>query len=130
VGKEEKKGKFRVGLLNKGHFGNRLMELGHNHITILYPYDYLDDLSKVEYIEKRFNMHTEFDGNLGKLLQHLLQIFAEISANFFGVSKICDIGIQVYLDNDLYKLHLKEDVRPLIKPAKDGTILNKLSAVI
>lgn len=130
VGKEENKSKFRVGFLNKEHFGNRLMELGNNHITILYPYDYLADLRKVDNIEKRFNMYTEFDGNLGKLLQHLLQIFAEISANSFGVSRICDIGIQVYLDNDLYKFHLKEDVRPLIKAAKDGTLLNKLSVVI
>jgi hypothetical protein len=60
----------------------------------------------------------------------LLQIFAEISANSSGVSRICDIGIQVYLDNDLYKFQLKEDVRPLIKAAKDGTLLNKLSVVI
>lgn len=129
VGNEENKSKFRVGLFNKEHFGNRLVELGNNHITILYPYDYLDDLSKVEKIERRFSMYTEFDGNLANLLQHLLQIFAEISANSYGVSKICDIGIQVYLDNDLYKFQLKEDVHPLIKAAKDGTILNKLSVV-
>jgi hypothetical protein len=44
--KEENKSKVRVGLLNKEHFGNRLMELGNNHITILYPYDYLDDLRR------------------------------------------------------------------------------------
>lgn len=130
VGAQDNKNKFRVGLLNNEHFGNRLVELGQNHITVLYPYDYLDDLSKVENLEKRFSMYSEFDGNLEKLLQYLLQIFAEISANSYGVSRICDIGIQVYLDNDLYKFQLKEDVRPLIKAAKDGTILNKLSVVI
>jgi hypothetical protein len=96
----------------------------------LYPYDYLEDLSKVEDIEKIFSMYTEFDGNFASLLQHLLQIFAEISANSSGVSTICDIGIQVYLDNDFYKFQLKEDVSPLIKAAKDGTILNRLSVVI
>jgi hypothetical protein len=130
VGKEKNKRTFRVGLLNKEHFGNRLMELGNNHITILYPFDYLDDLSKVENIEKRFNLYKEFDGNLEKLLEHLLQIFAEISAKSSSVSKICDIGIQVYLDNDLYKFQLKDDVHPLIKAANNGTLLNKLSVVI
>jgi hypothetical protein len=129
VGSEENKNKFRVGLLNKQHFGNRLMELSNNHITVLYPYDFLNDLSKVENIEKRFSMYTEFDGNFGDFLQNLLQIFAEISANSFGVSRICDIGIQVYLDNHLYKFQLKEDVGPLIQAAKDGTLLNKLSVV-
>ena len=129
VDKGENKSKFHVGLLNKEHFGNRLVELGNHHITILYPYNYLDDLNKVDNIEKRFNMYREFDGNFGKLLQHLLQIFAEISANSFGVSRICDIGIQVFLDHDLYKFQLKEDVIPLIKAAEDGTILNKLSVV-
>ena len=126
---EENQSKFRVGLLNKEHFGNRLMELGTHHITILYPFDYLDDLNKVENIEKKFSMYTEFDGNFGNLLQNLLQIFAEISANSFGVSRICDIGIQVFLGHDLYKFQLKEDVIPLIKAAMDGTILNNLSIV-
>lgn len=130
VEKEENKRKFHVGLLNKKHFGNRLVELGNNHITILYPFDFLNNLSKVESIEKRFRMYTEFDGNFEKLLQHLLQIFAEISENSSGVSRICDMGIQVYLDNNLYKFQLKENVRPLIKAAKNGTILNKLSVVI
>ncbi|MFJ5760693.1 hypothetical protein ACIQAA_16510 [Neobacillus sp. NPDC093182] len=74
----------------------------------------------------RFSMYTEFDGNFASLLQHLLQIFAEISANSSGVSTICDIGIQVNLDNDFYKFQLKEDVRPLIIAAKDGTILNNI----
>jgi hypothetical protein len=129
VGTEDNKNKFRVGLLNKEHFGNRLVELDQNRITVLYPYDYLDDLSKVENLEKRISMYTEIDGNLGMILQYLLQIFAEISANSYGVSNICDIGIQVYLDNDLYKFQLKEDVRPLIKAAKEGTILNRLSVV-
>lgn len=46
VGSEENKNKFRVGLLNKQHFGNRLVELGNNHITVLYPYDFLDSLSR------------------------------------------------------------------------------------
>lgn len=86
MGRLGDKSKFRVGLLNKEHFGNRLVEIGNNHITILYPYDYLDDISKVENLEKRFSMYTEFDGNLGKLLQHLLYIFAEISANSPDVS--------------------------------------------
>jgi hypothetical protein len=95
----------------------------------LYPYDYLNDLCKVANIEKSFSMYTKFDGNLGKLLHHLLQIFAEISANSIGVSRICDIGIQVSLDNNLYKFQLKEDVRPLMKAAKDGTLLTKLSVV-
>lgn len=130
VGMQEDKSKFRVGLFNKEHFGHRLVELGTHHITILYPYDYLEELSKVEDIEKRFSMYTEFDGNFASLLQHLLQIFAEISANSSGVSTICDIGIQVNLDNDFYKFQLKEDVRPLIKAAKDGTILNRLFVVI
>jgi hypothetical protein len=129
VDTQDNKNKFRVGLLNKEHFGNRLVELDQNRITVLYPYDYLDDLSKVENLEKKFSMYTEIDGNLGMILQYLLQIFAEISANSYGVSNICDIGIQVYLDNDLYKFQLKEDVRPLIKAAKEGTILNRLSVV-
>jgi hypothetical protein len=73
---------------------------------------------------------SAFDGNFGEFLQYLLQIFAEISANSFGVSRICDIGIQIYLDNHLYKFRLKEDVGPLIQAAKDGTLLNKLSVVI
>jgi hypothetical protein len=129
VGNDENKIKFRVGLLNKQYFGNRLVEIGNNHVIILYPFDYLEDLSKVENIEKRFSMYTEFDGNFGKLLHHLLQIFAVISANSIGVSGICDIGIQVYLSNDLYKFQLKEDVQPLLKAAKDGTLLTKLSVV-
>ncbi|MDM5326071.1 hypothetical protein [Neobacillus sp. CF12] len=129
VGSEENRNKFRVGLLNKQYFGNRIFELGNNYITVLYPYDFLNDLSKVENIEKRFSMYTEFVGNFGELLQYLLQIFAEISSNSFGVSRICDIGIQVYLDNHLYKFQLKEDVRPLMQAAKDGTLLNKLSVV-
>ncbi|WHX98605.1 hypothetical protein [Neobacillus sp. DY30] len=129
VGMQEDKKMFRVGMLNKECFGNRLVEIVNHHITILYPYDYLDDLSKVENIENRFSMYTEYNGDFMSLLEQLLQIFAEISANSFGVSKICNIGIQVNLDNDFYKIHLKEDIRPLIKAAKDGSILNKFSVV-
>ncbi len=130
VGNEENRNKFCVGLLNKEHFGNRLVELKNNHITILYPFDFLEDQSRVENFEERFNVYTSYDGDFGTLLHHLLQIFSEISSNSFGVSTICDIGIHVYLDNDLYKFNLREDVHPLIMAANDGTILNKLLVVV
>jgi hypothetical protein len=126
---EENRKKFCVGLLNKEHFGNRLVELKNNQITILYPFDYLEDHTRVENFEKRFNIYTVYNGNFGTLLHYLLLIFAEISSTSFGVSRICDIGIQVYLDSVLYKFQLKEDVHPLIEAAKEGTILNLLSVV-
>lgn len=126
---EEDKNKFRIGLLNKQQFGSKLVYLRHNHVTILYPYDFLDDFSKVDNIEKKIRLNSESNRNLEKLLHHLLQIFAEISANSIGVSRICDIGIQIFLGKDLYKFKLKDNVQPLIKAAKDGTLLPKLSVV-
>jgi hypothetical protein len=119
---------LRVGLLNKEFFGENLVELIQNQITILYPFDYLEDERKVADIQKRYCLNNKYS-NFEKLLEHLLLIFADISANSFGVSNICDIGIQLFLKNSIYKLNLKEDVRPLIQASKDGTIMNMLSVV-
>jgi hypothetical protein len=119
----------KVGLLCNEHFGKNLKELVHHQINILYPFDYLDDLNKVEDIEKRYSKIEDCDGDLEKLMKHLLLIFAEISANSFSVSSICDIGIHLCKNNDIYKLKLKEEIRPLIKASQNGTIMNMLSVV-
>jgi hypothetical protein len=127
--KEDNRKRCKVGLFCNEHFGKNLKELVQHQINILYPFDYLDDINKVEAIEKRYSKIEECDGNLEKLMEHLLLIFAEISANSFSVSSICDIGIHLLKNNDVCKLKLKEEIRPLIKAAQNGTIMNMLSVV-
>jgi hypothetical protein len=119
----------KVGLLCNEHFGKNLKELVHHRINILYPFDYLDNLNKVEDIERKYCHIANFDGNLEKLVGHLLLIFAEISSNSFSVSSICDIGIHIFKNNIVMKLKIKEEIRPLIKAAQNGTLMNMLSEV-
>lgn len=111
------------------HFGKNLKELVHHQINILYPFDYLDDINKVKSIEKRYSNIEDCDGNLEKLMKHLLLIFAEISENSYSVSSICDIGIHLFKNNDVFKLKLKEEISPLISAAQNGTIMNMISVV-
>lgn len=118
---------IRLGMFCKEYFGHNLVELLNNQINILYPYDYLEDFSKIDKIQNRIKF--EYNGNFENLLELLLLIFAEISANSPGVSSICDIGIQLFLGNEVYKLRIKKDISPLIKAAENGTLINMLSVV-
>lgn len=129
AGLEGNRMKLRVGFLNNEHFGHNLVELGQNQITILYPFDYLQDYRKIEDIEKRKRLHHRDEGSFERLLEHLLSIFAEISANSFGVSRICDIGIHMCSDNDVNKLKLKGEISPLMEAAREGTLMNMCSVV-
>lgn len=63
------------------------------------------------------------------ILKNLLLIFAEISENSYSVSSICDIGIHLFKNNDVFKLKLKEEISPLISAAQNGTIMNMISVV-
>jgi hypothetical protein len=105
---------FRLGILSKEHFNNKLILLPDDTIYILYPSDYVDDTSKVEELEKEFEMTMEYNWDLESVLNKLLNIFHMIATKSPSVSKTCDIGLQFASSEGIFKAKVSGNIHDLI----------------
>ncbi|TRM10705.1 hypothetical protein FH966_02670 [Lentibacillus cibarius] len=117
---------FRIGYLGEKDFGNNIAITKNNIFNYLHPYEYVVDQTKVENFFNKFEDKYDFDGDLNSLLKKLLERF-----NYFAKDKdvksiddICDIGIQLFTNDGIVKIRIKEQVDILLKAIDEGDVSN------
>lgn len=112
---------FRIGILSNEHFGIGIKVLNNGSLNILYPGDYLTDTSKVDSIETKYSLEIG-EKDFQFVLEHMLNIFKEISITSNQVSSTCDIGVHKIAEDEIYKLKISGEVDELIKALERGSI--------
>jgi hypothetical protein len=120
---------FRIGILSKEHFNEKVILLPENMIYILYPSDYVDDTKKVEELEKEFGMTLKYNWDLENVINDLLNIFHWIATDSPSVSRTCDIGLQFATSEGIFKAKLSGDVSDLIEDLVHERIWERLEVV-
>lgn len=128
VGFDGEKLVFRVGTMSKKHFDYNLMRIKENTFHIVYPGDFLSDESKIDHLNDVFKL-DETDDDFFINLANMLKIFNHISLNSVQVSDTCDIGIQVLLNDDVYKFKISGDIEELISKAESEDLEEEMEIV-
>lgn len=122
---------LRIGSVCKEHFDDKVMFLPEGIIYVVYPGDYVDDLSKVDELKDKFDF--EVTGDIGEVISKMLEIFEEISKNSIYVSQHCDIGTMNVVDNNkfwnVYKHKISGNVTKLINSYKTGNFEKEIEVV-
>jgi hypothetical protein len=122
---------LRIGSVCKEHFDDKLMFLPKGIIDVIYPGDYVDDLSKVDRLKDKFDFRVT--GDIGEVIGKMLEIFEEISKNSIYVSQHCDIGTMNVVDRNefwnVYKHKISGDVTKLIDSYKTGKLEREIEVV-
>ncbi|MGK5654958.1 hypothetical protein [Brevibacillus formosus] len=83
-----------------------------NTYFIDWPYDYTDEM--VATFVNKYDLRGDHNDNLDFALSKILHMFNEISSNSDGVSRICDIGIQIDTSKELMKHRIKNNIENLL----------------
>jgi hypothetical protein len=115
--------KFRIGVLSSEHVGKEGMgSVSDNLIFTLYPIDYIEDENKVEVLLNKHGWEHQFDGDMNALYEKLFSVFEEIANDSPYVSSTCDVGLQIFLDNVIYKIKFSGEISDLIRAVKENRI--------
>lgn len=119
---------LRVGALSEKHFGTSIVSLEKGLIDIVYPGDYLDYVDKISVLKEKHELKIEQD-DFGFVLKSMFKIFKHISLNSNQVSKTCDVGIMIFLEDGLYKLKISGEIKELIDELTNGNINSRIEVI-
>lgn len=120
---------FRVGVLSKKEFGNKMGLLNENELFIVYPPEYLNSIEKVNEFEGRFNLKVEYNGNISVILEEMFHMFEEISQNSKFVSTTCDVGLFFLATEGFVKAKISGEISELIEDLEKGKIDTRIEVV-
>lgn len=121
---------MRVGLLSHNHFGSELAKLENGNLQLLYPGDYLEDLSKVKVIEESYNNRFTESASYEEILETMLKIFKDISEDSIYVSENCHIGLFYIQQDGVYKSRISGEIDFLLNELANERLFNHLEVVL
>lgn len=101
-----------------------VISMAENTYFLDYPHDYSDDM--VLEISKKYRLSDNHIDEFEVAIQKVLLIFDEISKSSEGVSKICDIGIQINTSTALVKHRFTDCVDSLRESIYNTIKLNQI----
>jgi hypothetical protein len=98
--------------------GNAYHAMPKSEISFFYPMDFIDN----KYIlNEKFNLKETYS-NDNKLYEKVFNIFKFIHENSKTVSNICDIGILLNINGELFKSRIKGNIDDLIHALKNDEL--------
>jgi hypothetical protein len=126
---ENLKFRFHIGLLSKELVNSEgIAAVLPNYIQIIYPSDIRNNDELLSELKDKYERYYQFEV-LEELIYQLLIIFDNVADNSRFVSKECDMGFFMQLQDGIYKMKLSGNVHDLIQSYHNGEILNNLEII-